>query len=85
MSNTEILRAVREGYREAYIKDRNVNFDKDIDGLLEEFTEMSSSSVTVEGVKVGWYQNSDGGLFHYDGVVWDVVPDEKISRLEYLG
>jgi len=32
----------------------------------------------------GWYQNSAGDLFHYDGVVWDVVPD-SIKKLEYLG
>lgn len=34
---------------------------------------------------VGWYQNSKGDLFHYDGTIWDEVPDEKISSLEFLG
>ena len=33
----------------------------------------------------GWYQNRKGELFHYDGVVWDVVPAESIKELEYLG
>jgi hypothetical protein len=33
----------------------------------------------------GWYQNSDGKLFHYDGVVWDEVPSEKQGDLEFLG
>lgn len=33
----------------------------------------------------GWYQNRKGELFHYDGVVWDVVPAESIKDLEYLG
>ena len=33
----------------------------------------------------GWYQNSRGELYHYDGVVWDNVPSEKVSDLEFLG
>lgn len=33
----------------------------------------------------GWYQNGNGQLFYYDGVVWDVVPSERIEKLEYLG
>lgn len=33
----------------------------------------------------GWYQNSSGELYHYDGVVWDNVPSVKIDDLEFLG
>ena len=33
----------------------------------------------------GWYQNSAGDLFHYDGVIWDKVPSEKVQELEFLG
>lgn len=33
----------------------------------------------------GWYQNSAGELFHYDGVVWDQVPEETLNNLEFLG
>jgi hypothetical protein len=33
----------------------------------------------------GWYQNSAGDLYHYDGVVWDNVPAEQVIDLEYLG
>ena len=33
----------------------------------------------------GWYQNSKGDLFHYDGIVWDNVPGESIKDLEFLG
>jgi hypothetical protein len=33
----------------------------------------------------GWYQNSSGDLFHYDGIVWDKVPSERVSNLEFLG
>ena len=36
-------------------------------------------------VSEGWYQNASGELFHYDGVVWDNVPAEKLSELEFLG
>jgi hypothetical protein len=38
-----------------------------------------------QDVGVGWYQDSDGGLFHFNGTVWDVVPEELKKRLEYLG
>lgn len=43
------------------------------------------STVTSEGVRAGWYQDSKGSLYNYDGVIWDVVPADMISRLEYLG
>lgn len=33
----------------------------------------------------GWYQDADGNLYKYDGVVWDVVPDGKVEDLEFLG
>lgn len=33
----------------------------------------------------GWYQSVSGGLYHYDGIVWDEVPSEQIEKLEYLG
>ncbi len=36
-------------------------------------------------VKAGWYQDTDGNLYQYDGLVWDVVPSVKIEKLEYLG
>jgi hypothetical protein len=38
-----------------------------------------------EGMSSGWYQNSIGDLYHYDGVIWDNVPNEQIKSLEYLG
>jgi len=40
---------------------------------------------TTEIPEAGWYQNKDGQLYHYDGVVWDDVPSERIEKLEYLG
>lgn len=36
-------------------------------------------------IKAGWYQDADGNLYQYDGVIWDEVPKEKIEKLEYLG
>lgn len=33
----------------------------------------------------GWYQDIDGRLYKYDGVVWGVVPGCALSELEYLG
>lgn len=39
----------------------------------------------IELMSSGWYQNSIGDLYHYDGVVWDKVPAEKIENLEFLG
>lgn len=39
----------------------------------------------IEVSDAGWYQNADGKLFHYDGVVWDEVPSEKQGDLEFLG
>lgn len=38
-----------------------------------------------QDVGIGWYQDGDGGLYHFDGQVWDVVPEEMRKRLEYLG
>ena len=36
-------------------------------------------------VEQGWYQSLSGQLYHYDGMVWDVVPAERIEDLEFLG
>ncbi len=34
---------------------------------------------------LGWYQDSEGNLYHFNGSAWDVVPEEMTKRLEYLG
>jgi hypothetical protein len=36
-------------------------------------------------MNTGWYQDSKGSLFHYDGIIWDAVPEAPLSTLEYLG
>jgi hypothetical protein len=61
--------------------------------LLKEFYSMSDedsnvlSGVTPTKVEVisGWYQNTKGTLYHYDGLVWDIVPAEPLKNLEFLG
>lgn len=35
--------------------------------------------------EAGWYQDREGKLYKYDGVVWDEVPAGRLSELEYLG
>lgn len=35
--------------------------------------------------KEGWYQDRNGNLYQYDGVIWDEVPSARIEDLEYLG
>lgn len=88
MNDTEvndILRAIQEEYRERLIRDGYLDLDKDINELMMKEMNYYQPPVIVEGVKVGWYQDSKGELFHYDGVVWDVVPDGRIDQLEYLG
>lgn len=36
-------------------------------------------------ISAGWYQSIKGSLYHYDGVVWDEVPEFELKSLEYLG
>jgi hypothetical protein len=36
-------------------------------------------------IKAGWYQDADGNLYQYDGVIWDEVPKDRVEKLEYLG
>lgn len=36
-------------------------------------------------IKAGWYQDKQGNLYQYDGVIWDDVPNSRIEDLEYLG
>lgn len=49
--------------------------------LKEDYTTVQTATSLI---RKGWYQNSVGVLYHYDGVNWDDVPIEKISDLEYL-
>lgn len=36
-------------------------------------------------IRAGWYQDGQGNLYQYDGVIWDEVPKDRVENLEYLG
>jgi hypothetical protein len=59
--------------------------DLNLNAIYKERTEMFRSTIMVDGVHVGWHQDSSGNLYHYDGVIWDVVPEMRVNQLEYLG
>jgi hypothetical protein len=40
---------------------------------------------TEDVPEAGWYQDKNGNLYQYDGVLWDEVPKDRVSDLEYLG
>ena len=81
--------------REAYFKRLSQELDegkeitpdtiKSAEDFFGKYISEPRSSVVVDGIRVGWYQDNKGGLFHYDGVVWDAVPDAGAQNLEYLG
>lgn len=53
---------------------------------LEQVYEAKSNPVSkYVDYKSGWYQDIDGNLYQYDGVVWDVVPGREVGKLEFLG
>ena len=56
-----------------------------LDGLPEFLKEDERTVKEAKKHMKGWYQNSKGDLFHYDGIVWDDVPGESIKDLEFLG
>tara|TARA_B110000503_G_scaffold88259_1_gene133836 strand:- start:14787 stop:15014 length:228 start_codon:yes stop_codon:yes gene_type:complete len=63
-------------------------FDAVVDSMVETYNSLEflrdDKGRFVEAMS-GWYQNSSGVLFHYDGVVWDNVPSEQVIDLEFLG
>jgi hypothetical protein len=79
----EIMKQIQDAYLTRQLQEEYLDLDIDIHERLMNI--QRTSSIIVEGVKVGWYQDSKGKLFHYDGVVWDIVPDAKVQELEYLG
>lgn len=40
---------------------------------------------TAEVPEAGWYQDREGKLYRYDGVIWDEVPEVRLAELEFLG
>ncbi len=72
----ELLREKMEAAR--------VEDDSDLPEFLRDNKDTMSRMKEIE-VVVGWYQNSKGDLFHYDGTIWDNVPSDKLQDLEFLG
>jgi len=72
----ELLREKMEAAR--------VEDDSDLPEFLRDNKDTMSKMKEIE-VVVGWYQNSKGDLFHYDGTIWDNVPGDKLQDLEFLG
>lgn len=57
----------------------------DIQDSLEEETRPKAGRFPHVEYQTGWYQDLDGNLYKYDGIVWDVVPETRTGRLEFLG
>lgn len=60
----------------------------DLQNSLEEIQESRTTSQPVNrfvDYKTGWYQDLDGNLYKYDGIIWDVVPGRETGELEFLG
>lgn len=51
----------------------------------EHYIASTASSKTETTDAPGWYQDVEGNLYKYDGVVWDVVPEKSAGKLEFLG
>jgi uncharacterized protein YuzE len=85
-----ILRETIETIGDAYL-DIDIDIHGRLMGIERDYagrfvpSRMSTSSVIVDSVRIGWYQDSKGKLYKYDGIVWDEVPIEKTSSLDYLG
>lgn len=59
--------------------------DLNINEILEQVASAARDEKGRWSFKAGWYQDIDGRLYKYDGVVWDVVPEVPAASLEYLG
>ena len=74
--------------------DKIEKFGYDLDSIMKSRTEREDMhfniqrdelGIFIESKLEGWYQDPKGSLYHYDGVIWDKVPDWDIKQLEYLG
>lgn len=80
-------KSVKDSYNELSIKMMKLHVVAS-EGSFEELDFIKEPKLKYrqpEVLTVGWYQNNIGDLFHYDGLVWDIVPTERESELEYLG
>lgn len=95
MSEAEIMRQIQEAYMKRQLEEELGSLDTTLDEKLinakrdsmGRFVENDSRSnlFPSNGMKEGWYQDSKGSLYHYDGSIWDEVPSSSVRQLEYLG
>lgn len=82
----ELLKSISEGYSTIADEFTDINdaLDYTINQRMEQITAEQPNAWIVDQ-KPGWYQDLKGNLYKYDGVVWDVVPENKPDELEFLG
>ena len=99
--NPDVPKRIKEEWNELGVKsvkltNEAMNAKAELGGVVEESINSEDlpmflkedGYMTRKAMKLmssGWYQNSSGELYHYDGVVWDNVPSVKIDDLEFLG
>lgn len=82
---TETPREVKDRYNDLssrMVKISSKAMDSAVIDVPEENLKFLKTGVSIG---IGWYQNAMGRLYHYDGVIWDDVPEERIQDLEFLG
>lgn len=82
----QLIEEAHEGFKTATDEYKKSAVELTEDQLPEFLRE--DTTITRKAMKLmssGWYQDSVGELYHYDGVVWDKVPKAKIDDLEFLG
>ena len=81
-----LIAKYEKSFRDSPIFDKVVKeFDGDLPDFLKDTPRDAMGRWATIELIAGWYQNSAGDLFHYDGVVWDNVPAERNEELEFLG
>ena len=74
---------LEKDHNETLIKIRRDTLGRFIGETKEQIANQIYSFST--GMKRGWYQDPKGFLYHYDGIIWDAVPEAPLLTLEYLG
>lgn len=80
--NVKLIQEAHDGFKDAAAEHKTLR-DDELPEFLREDTTITRKAMKL--MSKGWYQDSVGELYHYDGVVWDNVPKEKIDDLEFLG
>ena len=57
------------------------------DVSLEKLRDMLATAQNPEAHKIGWYQDSKGDLYQFDGTTWigTLPTEDQMKTLEYLG